>query len=169
MTHGVRLSFYGVKEHLQYEVRILLGAQLLVKATENDGNLQNYFKDSVYVHTRALYQFFTSGMSGNDTCLEDIGQIKLQSPLYNKWREPLNRRVMHIMPTRLDRNNSQEPVSTDQLSDQTDNFCLDIEALWMQWMKKDSAHSKELTDIWNNAKKEASDDLGYFTAKWSKR
>lgn len=158
----MQIGFNDIKEHLQYELRFLFGAQLLIKTTKNDGNLQNYFKDSAYIHTRTLYEFFTAKSGGNDIHLEDLGQVKMQSSLYNKWLEALNRRAMHLSPGRVKRNNTKEPLDSGQLNDQIDNFCHDITSLWLQWVKNDNNRASELIDILWNAKDQAHDDYTYF-------
>ena len=49
-------------DDLFYELRMLLGAAAMCDAAEkhNCGNVVNYFKDSVYLHARILYAFFTN-------------------------------------------------------------------------------------------------------------
>lgn len=164
-----KISLEDIKEHLQYEVRFLLGAHLLVRATLSDGNIQNYFKDSAYIHVRNLYEFLTKDNKsgkGFDVHLTDLGCSKLHSAVYAKWSEALNRRTAHLSPGRLGRNDSKEPIGSEQLNEQVDNFCKDIEYLWLQWSNSDNSRSEEIMKIWHDAKNQADADESDFKQRW---
>ncbi len=118
-------------KHLFYELRMLLGAaSMCILAEENDwGNATNFFKDSVYIHARNLYSFFTD-RTRDDVSIQDFGLNCVYSGLYDDKREALNRRVMHISPGRPTRNETVEPIGSSQLNELVEEFTTELEAMW---------------------------------------
>jgi len=149
-------------KHLFYELRMLLGAANLCSLTEENewGNVTNYFKDSVYLHVRNLYSFFTD-RTRDDVSIEDFGHCCIYSGLYNEKREALNRRVMHVSPGRPTRNETVEPIGSSQLNELVEEFTTEIEAMWEIWISlTDNPDVKhQLTTALKDARAQADNDV----------
>jgi hypothetical protein len=88
----------------------------------------------------------------------------MQSELYIKWGEAINRRVMHISPGRPRRNNAKEPINSTQLNQQLGNFTKDIVKLWKTWqtLEQDNAAKSSIRQSLQNAQNQANDDHNSF-------
>lgn len=123
-------------KHLVYELRHLLGAAIIVSEFKNQpaikiGNNINYFKDSAYVHTRNLYNFFLS-KSNNDLKITKYLTNDFNLKLCIEWLEAINRHVLHISP---DRNDPRNYINGKWLYDQIPAFAEDISQLWHEWIE----------------------------------
>jgi hypothetical protein len=142
---------------------MLLGAAEMCKIAEkrDSGNIVNYFKDSVYVHARILYEFFTNADYKNDASIVQFGgQPTIVSTLYSEsFRQRLNRRVMHMSHAR-GQNVTKEPVGTTQLNEQIQDIADDIRQLFQQWINAcpDAKLKTDLIALVDEAEKQASDD-----------
>src|ERR1035437_5595583 len=133
-----------VEDDLFYELRMLLGAAKMCQLSEEIelGNPVNYFKDSIYIHARNLYIFFINKSSNNDDLL--IGQLEakgvysqLKPKYYGEWRNAWNKYVMHLRNNR----STDTKISNqhkDGLSEQSQNFAVDITRLFREWRDKTS-------------------------------
>lgn len=149
-------------QDIQYELRMLLGAVKLCESSKKDdiGNIINYFKDSVYVHTRNLYNFFMANAS-NDAKVTAFGDYFFDSELYRTWKSALHNHVLHIKPQR---NNPNNVISGKHLNEMTLHFKTDISRLWDEWIKNttDKTLKKQLEEAKEKAEKEAQDDCKFF-------
>src|SRR4051794_38087854 len=103
---------------VQYELRMLLGAAALAKKFASNGNVTNYFKDSVYLHARILYEFLHQPPTHDASIQQFDGQVLLTGRLYpDPLQKRLNRRVMHMNKPRS-ANTIHEPPGTTQLNEQ---------------------------------------------------
>ena len=89
--------------HLFYELRMLLGAAKMIKLfDENDmGNPSNYFRDSVYLHARNLYNFF-DGEATYDSSIHTYVNYVFDVSLYIKFKSQLHAKVLHIGEPRVE-------------------------------------------------------------------
>lgn len=146
-------------EDVQYELRMLLGAAALCRQFADKGNLTNYFKDSVYLHARILYEFFTQPPT-HDASIQQFGSPLMTSALYpSPLRDRLNRRVMHMNKSRS-ANAIHEPSGTTQLNEQIDDIVTDLKALFQGWIANctDTQLKADLTELVKNAERQANDD-----------
>lgn len=155
-------------KHLFYELRMLLGAAKMCTLAEENGwgNATNFFKDSVYIHARNLYSFFTD-RTRDDVSIQDFGLSCMYSELYDEKREGLNRRVMHISPGRPTRNETVEPVGSSQLNELVEEFTAELEAMWEIWtsLTDDPTIKRQLTDALKDADVQSDDDLNRIRLK----
>ncbi|MBL8015338.1 MAG: hypothetical protein JNK26_04085 [Candidatus Doudnabacteria bacterium] len=145
-------------EHLEYELRMLLGADQMIKlcALKREiGNPVNYFKDSAYMHTRNLYNFFSN--KRNDANVEDFIQYPFDVTVYNKWSDALHSHALHIKSDRVTPSNV---VDGQHLNEQVPNFVSDILRLWQDWIDATNSQTDKqvLVDALARAQKEAQDD-----------
>ena len=148
-------------EDVQYELRMLLGAAALCRRVADKGNVTNYFKDSVYLHARILYEFFTQPPT-HDASIQQFGYPLMTSVLYpSPLRDRLNRRVMHMNKSR-GANAIHEPLGTTQLNEQIGDIVTDIKALFQSWIASctDTQQKADLTELVKNAERQAKDDEG---------
>jgi len=149
-------------EDVSYELRMLLGAAEMCKAAEkrNSGNIVNYFKDSVYVHARILYEFFTDADYKNDASIVQFGHPTIASTLYTEaFRQRLNRRAMHMNHSR-GKNTTKEPDGTTQLNEQIQDIVADIRDLFQQWINTctDAKLKADLAELVEEAEKQTAHD-----------
>ena len=149
-------------EDLFYELRMLLGAAAVCQKAEGHelGNVINYFKDSVYVHARILYEFFTNDKPKNDAGIIQFGYSTISSSLYpNPLEKRLNRRVMHMNFSR-GQNAKKEPMSTIQLNEQIQDMADDILRLFHEWINicDDARLKNDLNELVIKAAREAETD-----------
>jgi len=97
---GLRKEDY-IKHHLFNELRWLLHAatEWSVQAQLELGivgyNVQVYAMDSAFVHARALFEFFLSPPSRNHHSAKQFLPLVLTSDLYDDWKDPLHKFLMH--------------------------------------------------------------------------
>ncbi|MBI3984182.1 hypothetical protein HY346_02690 [Candidatus Microgenomates bacterium] len=151
---------FPTMRHLKYELRMLLGAAKLQKYfSENfPGNTENYPKDSVYLHARNLYNFFTKSKSRDDGSITQYGDKVISSPLYPKpWGPALNNRVMHIG----NRSNTINIQGVVHLNDMVQEFAQDITRMWQEWIDQtsDLELRQKLEDALAQSEKQSSHDV----------
>lgn len=129
-----------IREDLFYELRMLLGAANVIELLDGGkkDNLINYFKDSVYLHSRNLYNFFSNG-GRNDAHVEDYSAHDFDCSLYKKkdkdnktWEDALHNHVLHIKNTRINPNNI---IDGKHLNEMPLEFVEDIQRLWKKWIE----------------------------------
>jgi hypothetical protein len=162
MTHAVRHPV-AIK-HLEYELRMLFGAAKLQQliSSKLPGNIENYLKDSVYVHVRNLYGFFVEASTGNDDSISLFGEQPMTSTLYPRpWRAGINTNVMHIRDRRADGHNVH---NGKHINECIEDFVDDIERMWLEWITitQNQSLKKELEEALANARRQSRDDLEYF-------
>lgn len=148
-------------EDLGYELRMLIGASEIAEALDS-GNQVNYVKDSVYLHARNLYNFFSSS-ARYDAKVSQFTNHIFDLSFYDLWKDPLHRHVLHIMDSRTSPNNV---INGEHINEQTKNFAEDIKKLWNDWIDNttDPALKSELEHSLNQAIEEAGNDLDGLTA-----
>lgn len=119
-----------------YELRCLLGAATVWQANRDHekGFEVVVALDSALVHARCLFNFFT-GNGHNDVSVQEFGHGPYPSALYEEWREPLNRHVLHISRGRLTPTNVGNNLHLNEMVIEFVNEMLD---LWTRF-EKDSA------------------------------
>src|SRR5262249_14950370 len=119
-----------IRNELCHELRCLLGA---VTVWEAFSKAQAGFDvvvamDSAFVHARCLFNFFTLEKGGNDVSVTEFGPASpYSSAVYDSWREPLNRHVLHIAKGRTTPTNV---VSSGHLNQQVGAFGHEVLGLW---------------------------------------
>lgn len=90
------------KMDIKYELRLLLGAERIIQLIEiNDsftipdekkfGSIVNYFKDSLYIHSRNLLNLLTREVE------TDLGKIpSVNSKLYAKLKRSIEKFVLYL-------------------------------------------------------------------------
>lgn len=126
MTVSQKRQF--IERELGYELRCLLGAATLWQILKNEGAGFNVViaMDSVFVHTRTLFNFFTKS-KGQDISISEFGPSPYQSTLFDLWENPLNRHVLHISKGRANPINTQ---TSGHLNEQVVLFANEILNLW---------------------------------------
>jgi hypothetical protein len=153
-----------------YELRMLLGADGIVKLIEqNDcesasdadkfGNIVNYFKDSVYLHSRNLLNALTNGYE------TEIGEISsdIDSELYGRIKLSLEFYVFHIKKIRDQLGVTNVPDG-QQLSDYVHPLTDEVTRCWNEWidLTTNAADEQKLKDWLADAIKKAQDDAARF-------
>jgi len=118
-----------IKKHLGYELQMLLGAAAATKVfDEYDlGNVCSITRDSIYVHTRNLHNFFCTN-SRNDRHVDEFGTSIMKSPLSTDEVDALHSHALHV---KKERAHSANPV---HLAAVALRFADDIVLLWEQWI-----------------------------------
>lgn len=119
------------------------------------GNIVNYFKDSVYLHSRNLLNALTDKSTR--------GPTSIASPGYNDLKPPLERFVTHLQS---DRNqigiSKSENIMSDRrhLNECTHDLAEEAKRCWEEWKDgtSDSGEKDKLQCYLNKAVKEAQDD-----------
>ena len=146
---------------LAYELRMLLGAAKLCQLFEayDVGNQVNFFKDSVYLHSRNLYNFFAANANNDAKVTQFIPQTvhTFDLSLYNTWIGPLHDHASHI---KTSRHTPTNVINGVHLNEQVQNFANDIERLWTDWINhtSNSALKTQLEDALNEARDQSQDD-----------
>lgn len=137
---------------LEYELRMLLGADKMVLLFEEKGvgNQVNFFKDSVYLHARCLYSFF---YKNRGKLTNGLG-FKMNE-YESKWMEPLNNFVMHINASGI-RSGGGNVQNNTHLNQKTHWFAKDIVRLWSEWI--DSTTDQTFKEILKKSLKTAQND-----------
>ena len=137
---------------------MLFGAAKLCKLFEvNDlGNPVNYFKDAVYLHSRNLYNFFSSN-TNNDAKVSAFTSHQFNLSLYNTWKGALHDHALHI---KCSRGTPTNVINGVHINEQIQHFATDIDGLWKEWIRNtnDLSLKKELQDALTKAKRESTDD-----------
>ncbi|HSX07529.1 MAG TPA: hypothetical protein VLG11_01415 [Candidatus Saccharimonadales bacterium] len=143
---------------LAYELRMLLGAAKQCQLFEefDIGNPINYMKDSVYAHTRNLYNFFSAN-ARNDAKVTQFTQHAFDLTFYRTWKSALHDHALHVKTSRHTPSNI---VGGQHLNEQIQNFANDIEGLWEEWSNNtsDLQLKTELEEALNDARTQANDD-----------
>ena len=154
-----------IEEDLFYELRMLLGASKTTQLFDEKsmGNPTNFFKDSVYLHIRNLYNFFW-GNANNDASVYDYIIHVFDVSLYIKWKKALHKHVLHIKNTRAKADNE---VHGEHLNTMTQNFTSDIVNPWKEWIEvtTDKSIKALLEQTLEIAQKEAQDDYDSLKEK----
>ncbi len=152
-----------LKNDLFYELRMLLGASKMASLSSERklGNLENYFKDSAYLHIRNLYNFF-SECSIHDARVHEFVDCDFDLQLYKKWKGPLHNHVLHIKDTRTRANNIK---SGGHLNKMVQTFTEDIKNLWQDWIEAtaDKTEKELLQSLLLKAQEQADDDYNNST------
>ncbi|MCV6985793.1 hypothetical protein H7H78_10240 [Mycobacterium shinjukuense] len=150
----------------KYELRLLIGADEIITIIEERdhgsvrdedkfGNIVNYFKDSIYLHSRNLLNALTNQLS------TEIGDIPrgIHSELYGKLKKPLERYVTHIDHIR-DQKGVTNRINGRPLNDYVHDLTAEVKRCWKEWIDKasDPKHKQELQKHFSAAIKEAGDD-----------
>jgi len=150
---------------LFHELRMLLGAAKMAKLFNENGmgNPENYFKDSVYLHARNLYNFFR-GDARHDASVYDYVVHVFDVDLYIKWKNPLHNHVLHIKNTRTEANNEINGVHINTM---IQAFANDIEKLWQNWIDVtiDPKTKKLLRDLLKEAQEQADGDYNISVSR----
>jgi len=153
-----------IRKELCYELRCLLGAATVWRAfsiTEAGFDVV-VAMDSACVHARCLFNFFTLEKGGNDVSVTEFGPAKYSSPVYDTWREPLNRHVLHIAKGRTTPSNV---ASSGHLNGQVEAFGHEVLRLWDDLIKDPSADAFRADFQWarDEAVNHARNDAGTRT------
>ena len=153
-----------IRKELCYELRCLLGAATVWTAFSNAGAGFDVVvaMDSVYVHARCLFNFFT-GSGRNDVSVTEFGPTApYTSSVYDLWCEPLNRHVLHIAKGRTTPNNLR---SSGHLNEQAKVFGNEVLRLWDQLIGDSAAAPFKADFEWarGEAIKDATNDAGLRT------
>lgn len=119
-----------IQTELHHELRCLLGSATLWRMFQKvDAGYDTVVAaDSAFMHARTLFEFFTSdAKNSNNTKVTEFGIVLYKSPLYSRWKESLNRHVLHLSHTRL---NPQNIKGSGQLKDQVEAFAQEVLLLW---------------------------------------
>lgn len=162
---------------LRYELQMLLGSSRIAEVYRDNGyeDMEKYFNDSAYIHTRNLYNFLKTDKmpSKNDINIfrfcKDPSLKSATSSYYSEWEESLNRHVSHIAPGRLKPTN--ENSNGDHLNSKIMYFANDIMRLWAECTNtiSDEYINDMLKRVLKDAQKLADNDykraLAFFSDK----
>lgn len=152
-------------DDLQYELRMLLGADKLLQFFEEKemGNSTNLLKGSIYMHSRNWYNFF-SNESDNDAKVSEFITHDFDLSLYIKWKSALHTHVLHMKTAR---NNPNNIIDSKHLNEQPHIFVNDIVEIWKEWINKtrDRNIKESLQKAMDTATVEASDDYNNMLIK----
>ena len=148
---------------LAYELQLLIGADEIVSFIEAHdsestsdadrfGNLVNYFKDSVYLHSRNLLNALTNEY------LTEIGPIPscIRSEQFGQIKKPLERYVSHINQARDQRGESNLASDGRHLNEYTHDLTSEAQRCWSEWIE--ATHERELQQHLDTAIKPAQND-----------
>jgi hypothetical protein len=148
---------------LAYELQLLMGADDIVSFIEAHdsestsdadrfGNLVNYFKDSVYLHSRNLLNALTNEYP------TEIGTVPAatRSQLYGRVKGPLERYVSHINQARDQRGESNLTSDGGDLNEYTHDLTSEAQRCWSEWIE--ATHQRELQQHLDTAIKSAQND-----------
>jgi hypothetical protein len=153
MTPAKKQNF--INDELYHELRCILGAATVWQAFKvaDAGFDVAVAQDSVFVHARCLFNFFTSATSGNDISIVEFGPKPYKSPIYEKREEPLNRHVLHISKGRAKPSNFKNGT---HLNEQVLVFANEILRLWKKFEADPSA--SDYADNVSKARQQAIQD-----------
>lgn len=128
-----------IKKHLGYELQMLLGAAAATKVFDEYklGNVCSATRDSIYLHTRNLYNFFCT-KSRNDRHINEFGHTRMTSPLSTDEEDALHSHALHI---KKEREYSINPVDLSKIALRFED---DMVNLWEQWGKASQGDVKTL-------------------------
>lgn len=156
---------------LAYELRMLFGAAKICQLFDEDGNIGNpvnYAKDSVYVHTRNLYNFFAAD-TRNDARITQFTTHTFDLSFYDTWIGALHDHALHIKDSRHTPTNI---VNGKHLNEQIQNFADDIEKLWRDWIANTPSTlslKAQLEDALTHAHEQAQGDYDLLKKRLSKK
>jgi hypothetical protein len=145
---GQALEEY-LKNHLNNELQWLLRAatewyaQETVKLNIEGYHVEVYAMDSVFLHARTLFEFFTKTTSDNYYGYDIFGISPTPSPLYNRdWGSTLHSYGMHAQ----DRSQPQQLMAFDgtttkDLNKMPLDFAKEIVRLWREFIVLLGQHS----------------------------
>lgn len=118
-----------IKKHLKYELEMLLMATAATQMFDKNhmGSLCSTTRDSIYVHTRNLHNFFCTN-SKNDRHIDEFGHPSMPSPISKDEIKALNSHVLHI---KKQRRNSTNRVDLSQVAC---GFAEKMIKLWKRWI-----------------------------------
>ena len=128
-------------DDLKYELQLLFGADSIVSIIEEwdkthsgnnkFGNIVNYFKDSVYLHSRNLLNALTNEYS------TELGSIPsgITSELYGEWKRALERYVTHLNQAR-DQKGDSNKINDKHLNEQVHKLAEAVAICWIEWITK---------------------------------
>lgn len=128
-----------ISDTLYHELRCCLGSATLWevwRAKSNSGYDVIVAKDSALVHARCLFEVMTkAATTRNDVSITELKVAARTSALYSqdsqnpRWREPLNRNVMHASARRSTPSNV---IDGRHLNEMVMDFALEVRSLWRQ-------------------------------------
>ena len=132
MTTDEKKAF--ISSELYHELRCFLGSVTVWKAfsfTESGYDVV-VAQDSVFLHARILFEFFTAkkDKESNTLRVTEFGPSKYTSNVYSNWKTPLNRHVLHLNVKRLTPINIREK---GHLNEQIPIFTEAVLRLWKQF------------------------------------
>ena len=146
---------------------MLLGAAKLTTLleTRHAGNLINYTKDSTYLHIRNLYNFFAAD-ARNDAKVTQFTSHTFNLSLYTIWKSALHDHAAHI---KTSRHSPTNVIAGVHLNEKIQDFAIDIEALWTEWINNTSDQNLkiQLTDALASSRTAAQADYDYLDKKLS--
>jgi hypothetical protein len=132
MTIDEKRTF--ISSELYHELRCFLGSVTVWKAfsLSESGYDVVVAQDSVFLHARILFEFFTAKKDKeiNTLRITEFGPSKYTSNAYSNWKTPLNRHVLHLNAKRLSPNNVRK---NGHLNEQIPSFADAILELWKQF------------------------------------
>jgi hypothetical protein len=155
---------------LEYELQLLSGADAIIcqieswdstKTKDQDkfGNIVNYFKDSVYLHSRNLLNTLT-----NESPTE-IGNIPggIRSALYSKCKNALERYVMHLSQAR-DQRGTSNIIDSVHLNEHVHGLAAEVHKCWQDWIDKTivEVDKERLKNILTAVNESTKNDLSKF-------
>ncbi len=151
-----------ISDSLYHELRCLLGAATVWQILKNHhaGFDVAVAMDSAFVHARNLFNFFTEDQGGVDVSVTEFGPTDpYPSPVYDEWREPLHRHLLHIAKGRINPTNLH---GTAHLKDQVLAFATAILDLWSQLQSDPAAapYASLLADARARAIQDSINDAG---------
>lgn len=154
-----------IQEALHHELRCLLGAATVWQAfcEANAGFDVIVAMDSAFVHARCLFTFFTEDKGGDDVSVTEFGPTApYASSMYDEWREPLHRHVLHVAKGRTTPSNLK---AAGHLNQQVMPFAQEILRLWGSLERDSSArvYRPALEEARKEAVRHAKNDAGVRT------
>jgi len=145
---------------LEYELRMLLGADKMVSLSEEIGlgNQVNFFKDSVYLHARCLYTFFYKNRKK--------GHRFEMNEYESKWMKPLNEFVMHLDANGM-RTGGLNVQENTHLNEKPHWFATDVVRLWSEWIDN-TTNEKLKRDLESSLSKAQADAQNDYDELYSK-
>ena len=152
-------------EDIEYELQLLFGADKIVSQieicdnaqTEDNkkfGNIINYFKDSIYLHSRNLLNLTTQ--QGQT----EVGKVpaNIHSAIYKKLKPAIERYVTHLKQAR-DQSGQSNTVGGKHLNEYTHLLVCETRRCFMEWIDTLQGDNKtKLQKILSNAENNALND-----------
>jgi len=160
---GLRKEQY-IEKHLSNELHWLLRAatewslQAQLELGIDGYHMQVYAMDSAFVHARTLFEFFLSRATRNHYSASQFLPAVLTSDLYDDWKDPLHKFLMHAdnrsFPRQL-----RTPDGPKDLNQMPVYFAKEVLRLWKEFeralAKNDSPEDQLLAKLARDKRKEA--------------